>query len=228
MRLLLLSLLLPSTVLLHAQEALRPARNTGLWTSFGVKADAPAFLKDVLGEDRYKRLDLAAETGFRTGDELADGNQLFFDGSARYKIADWIDVGIEQRIAFRNGERNRHRSGVRVSMEKKVDRVELDYRFIYQHNYRPWGERREVLRNRFGVSYNIPDFKYDPELTMEFFTWAGFQGMRYTGVRYRLGTDIKIIKDHELGLAVIHDRDTQVSWPGQRWIASMSYTIDLR
>jgi hypothetical protein len=137
-------------------------------------------------------------------------------------------VGLEQRIAFRSGERNRHRTGLQVSVDRKFDRFELDYRVIHQHNYRPWGGQREVLRNRLAVTYNIPDFKADPELAVEFFNWFGFRGIRYTGVRYRLATGIQVVKDQELGIAIIHDRDTQVAWPGQRWILSLSYTIDLR
>lgn len=211
-----------------AQDPLRPTRNTGLWISAGAKMDAPIFLHELIGKEAYKRLDLAAEAGYRTGDELADGGQVFLDGSARYKLAEWINVGVEQRVAFRNGERNRHRSGMRVTMTKEFDRLELNYRFCYQHNYRPFGERREVLRNRFGAAYNIPDFKYDPQFTVELFTWAGFQGMRYTGIRYQLGTDVKIKKDHDLGVSIIHDRDTQVSWPGQQWILSLAYTFDMR
>lgn len=228
MRLLLLALLFTGALGAWAQEALRPTSNSGLWAGMGVRAAAPAFLEDLLGKDGYKRLDLAAEGGFRTGDELADGNQLFVEGSVRYKVADWISVGLEQRIAFRNDERNRHRTGLQVSMYRKFDRFELDYRFIHQHNYRPWGERREVLRNRLGAAYNIPDFKLDPELSVEFFSWMGYRGIRYTGVRYRLATDIQLVKDQELGFAIIHDRDTQVAWPGQRWILSLSYTVDLR
>lgn len=228
MRALLLLISLGCVTIASAQEPLRPSRNNGLWLSVGSKMDAPAFLHDLIGKEAYKRLDLAAEVGYRTGDELADGGQVFLDGSARYKLTDWLDVGIEQRVAFRNDARNRHRSGMRVVVRKEFDRLELNYRFCYQHNYRPFGERREVLRNRFGAMYNIPDFKYDPQFTVEFFTWAGFQGMRYTGIRYQLGTDVKIKKDHDLGVSIIHDRDTQVSWPGQQWILSLAYTFDMR
>jgi hypothetical protein len=228
MRVIVLFIALCGALSAAAQDPLRPTRNNGLWLSVGSKMDAPAFFSDLIGTDAYKRLDLAAEAGYRTGDELADGGQVFFDGSARYKLTDWLDVGLEQRIAFRNGARNRHRSGMRVVVKKEFERLELDYRFCYQHNYRPFGERREVLRNRFGATYNIPDFKYDPQFNVEFFTWAGFQGMRYTGIRYQVGTDVKIKKDQELGVSIIHDRDTQVSWPGQQWILSLAYTFDMR
>ena len=48
---------------------------------------------------------------------------------------------------------------------------------------------REVLRNRFDVGYDIPKFKLDPAFSVEFFTWAGYEGLIYFGTRYKLGTE---------------------------------------
>ena len=66
----------------QAQERLKPDVGTGVWTSMGIKADAPGFLKDLLGKDAFKNMRTGAEIGYRTGDELADGGQLFVDLSA--------------------------------------------------------------------------------------------------------------------------------------------------
>jgi len=87
---------------------------------------------------------------------------------------------------------------------------------------------REVFRNRFEAAYNIPKFKLDPEFSMEFFTWAGHQGWTYFGTRYQLGTSWSPRKGHDLGMALVHDRERSVPWPVYRWIYSLSYSIDLR
>ena len=212
----------------RAQERLLPDRGTGLWTSAGIKADAPGFLKEWLGNDAYKNLRTGAEVGYRTGDELADGGQLFVDLSARYKVNKLLSVGLEQRAAFRQDRPNRHRTGVKMMLSHDIDRLKLGYRFTYQHNYREWGEVRELLRNRFEAGYDIPKFQFDPELSMELFTWAGYRGWDHIGTRYQLGTSWSPVKDHDIGVALVHDRERGVAYPNHRWILSLSYTVDLR
>ena len=212
---------------LQAQERLRPSRGAGLWVGFGVKGRAPKSFENILGENAYKRLRLAGETGYRTADELASGPRVFFDASASYKVNKFLDVGLEQRIAFRADSPNRHRTGIKVMLGHSVDRFELKYRFSYQHNYREWGEVREVLRNRFEVGYNIPKFKYDPTFSVEFFTWAGYRGWNYIGTRYQLGTEREFRDGHTIGAAVIHDRERSVAYPRYRTILSLDYSINL-
>ena len=212
----------------QAQERLKPDVGTGVWTSMGIKADAPGFLKDLLGKDAFKNIRTGAEIGYRTGDELADGGQLFVDLSARYKLSKLLAVGLEQRAAFRANSPNRYRTGVKVMLAHDIDRLELGYRFTYQHNYREWGEVRELLRNRFEVGYDIPKFQFDPEFSVELFTWAGYRGWDQIGTRYQLGTSWSPMKDHDIGVAVVHDREVGVAYPDHRWILSLSYSIDLR
>jgi hypothetical protein len=229
MRLLWLALLLVGTPLVgQAQEPLRPDRGTGLWTSAGIKADAPGFLKELLGKDAYKDLRTGAEIGYRSGDELADGGQLFVDLSARYKVNKHVSIGLEQRAAFRQNTPTRHRTGVKLMLAHDIDRLKLGYRFTYQHNYREWGEVRELLRNRFELGYDIPKFQFDPDFSMELFTWAGYRGWGLIGTRYQLGTSWSPMKDHDIGVAIVHDREVGVAFPDHRWILSLSYTVDIR
>jgi hypothetical protein len=86
---------------------------------------------------------------------------------------------------------------------------------------------REVFRNRFHVGYNIPKWKLDPAFSMELFTWAGHRGLTYFGTRYKFGTEYKLAKGHELGFAVVHDRERAVAAPKYRTILSVSYGINL-
>ncbi len=209
------------------QERLRPEQRQELWTSVGVKGKAPKLFKDLLGKDTYDRIRLSGELGYRSADAFFAGRQVYLDLGGQYELAKWIDVGVEHRYAVRPGNTARQRTGIMANVSHEIDRFELRYRFNYQHNYREWGDVREVFRNRFQVGYNIPKWKLDPAFSMEFFTWAGYRGWTYFGTRYKLGTEWKLSKGQELGFALVHDRERAVATPTYRTIFSVSYGINL-
>jgi hypothetical protein len=221
------TLLLPPCTL-WAQERTLPEQQQELWASFGLKGQLPAVFADMIGEEARKRIRLGAELGYRSTDAFFAGRQIYLDLDMRYKVSKLVDIGIEQRFAYLPDSKNRQRTGLKVMVSETFDRLTVGYRFSYQHNYREWGEVREVFRNRFEAAYDIPKFQLDPEFSAEFFTWAGNQGWLYFGTRYQLGTTWSPTKGHDLGIALVHDRERGVAWPVYRWIYSLSYSIDLR
>lgn len=210
-----------------AQERARPFISEELWASFGVQG-RPSFLKSLLGEEITKRLRSNGELGYRSADSFFAGRQVYLDLGATYKISDRITAGAEYRYAYRTDDEDRQRLGGMVQYKIELDRVELAYRFTYQHNFRDLGEVREVLRNKFIAGYNLPDWKLDPQFSVEFFTWAGNRGLTYFGTRYRLGTEWSFKKGHALGIGVLHDRERMVYAPMYRFIAAVDYSINLR
>jgi hypothetical protein len=219
-------LLAPCT--LRAQERTLPEQQQELWASFGLKGQLPAVFADMIGEEARKRIRLGSELGYRSTDAFFAGRQVYLDLDMRYKVSKVVDIGISQRFAYVPDNKNRQRTDLKVMVSETYDRTTLGYRFSYQHNYREWGGVRDVFRNRFEVEYDIPKFKLDPEFTVEFFTWAGNQGWLYFGTRYQLGTTWSPTKGHDLGIALVHDRERGIPWPVYRWIYSLSYAIDLR
>jgi hypothetical protein len=223
------ALLMLAPACLWAQESnVRPLTAEELWSSITVNGGMPAFLDDLFGKSTRKRVRLSGELGYRSADTFFAGRQIYTDLGARYKLSPHVSVGVEHRIAFRPNDETRHRSGVMLIYKTNWNRLDLDYRFNYQHNFRDFGGQREMFRNRFGAEYDIPGFKLDPAFSAEFFTWAGYLGWRYTGVRYKFGTTWSISKAHDIGLDVLHDREYGVAWPTYRWIYSISYTLNLR
>ncbi|MBL7939503.1 MAG: DUF2490 domain-containing protein [Flavobacteriales bacterium] len=210
-----------------AQEPLRPTVTPEFWSSFGLQGRA-SFLRDILGKDIAKRTRTGMELGYRSTDAFFAGNQVYMDLSGGYKLSDHITVGAEYRYAYRSADVDRQRLCALFEYATTFDRLELAWRFDYQHNFRPFGEPREVLRNKFTAGYNIPDHKLDPKFSVEFFQWAGHQGLIYFGTRYKLGTEWSPKKGHTLGFGVIHDRERMVFAPTYRVIASIDYTINLR
>lgn len=217
-----------STASVAQDDRLRPLQQQELWTSLSVRGALPGFMENVVGKNAFKRFRLTGELGYRSADTFFAGRQLYTDLGARYKVSDHWLVGVEHRIAFRPGQTNRNRSGLMVNYRTEWKRFKFDHRLTYQHNYRDFGDQREVIRNRPSLTYDIRGFKLDPEISTEFFTWIGHRGMQYIGVRHSIGTDWSINKLHTIGFKLVHDREHGVAWPTYRWIYSLSYTFDLR
>ncbi|MBL8010273.1 MAG: DUF2490 domain-containing protein [Flavobacteriales bacterium] len=227
-RLLLLLLLWWPALCVMAQERVEPRRSGQAWLEAGVVGGAPAFLEGWLGKDQARRFRFAGELGYRTGDELARGRQVILEGQLRYKLHRLVDVSAEQRFAARARERDRHRFGLSAQVGDRVGRFDLGYRLSYQHTFGTEGLRRNTLRNRVDLGYDIPGFRLDPELMVEFFSELGREGRRHDATRFRLGTTWRPAKAHAVGIAVVHDREHGRRRPDQRWVLSLSYTLDLR
>jgi len=211
----------------QAQDALRPERTQELWAAASVTGLAPWAFKDLLGE-RYRRLVLNGEIGYRSADNFFAGRQVYVDLGGRYKINKWLRLGTEYRYAIRNSGTNRQRLGIIADLDKKIGRMELGYRFIFQRNYLGANRAQNLFRNRISVDYNIPKWKLDPEFSFEFFTLSNNQGLSYIGTRYRLGTSFSPWKGHRISPGIVYDRDRNVAFPVYRTIWSIDYRIDLR
>ncbi|MGV3637419.1 MAG: DUF2490 domain-containing protein [Flavobacteriales bacterium] len=210
-----------------AQERQRPELKQELWASFGVQG-RPSVLEGLLGKEVVKRLRTSAEIGYRSADSFFAGRQFYLDLGATYKISDRITAGGEYRYAYRSDDRNRQRLGGMVQYKTEVDRFDLAYRLTYQHNFREPGDVREVFRNKFIAGYNFPKWKFDPQFSVEFFTWASARGLSYFGTRFKLGSEWAIADAHTLGFGIVHDRERMVFAPQYRFILAVDYGINLR
>lgn len=211
---------------LRAQERERPALRQELWASIGVKGK-PMFLKGLLGKKAAKRLRTSAELGYRSADAFFVGKQTYLELAAAYKFNDHFFIGTEGRYAYRGEGKSRQRAAILLGYETKFDRFEVSYQFDYQHNFRSFGGQREILRNKFSVNYDIRKFKLDPKFSVEFFQWAGYEGLVYFGTRYKLATEWSPWKGHEFDFGVVHDRERAVFAPVYRFIIALGYTLEL-
>ena len=212
----------------QVQDRLRPTTTQELWLSAAVRGRAPGFLEKPLGK-HYERIRLSGEVGYRSADNFFAGRQFYMDLGGRYKLTKWLDVGMEYRYAARSAAPNRQRFGLQANMDHTVGRLDLGYRFIWQRNYLELGRTRTFLRNRFQAGYDFRKWKWDPELSVEFFTRTDRPiGWNYEGVRYKLATSYSLKKGHRIGPAIIHDREVQVRRPNNRFIWAVEYSLDLR
>lgn len=215
MRHLLIMFCLLSPLVGIGQEVTQVNRSSHLWMDLGVRGKLAKNLRGV------------GEMGYRTGDELRRGQQFFLNGELRYKLHKYIDVGFEQRVSFRSGQKNRHRTGLMWQAGGRIGRTTLQYRMTYQHIWREFGAVRDVLRHRFGVEYDVRGWQFDPEASVEFFT-AYTPGLaEYDAVRYKLGTSWSPAKGHRFSFKFVHDREQNRRRPDYRWIFAFGYMLDL-
>lgn len=223
--------LLLTPVLANAQErsTLRADLDQQSW--LGVKVEGRPFKEPsrLYIPQVFKRLRAFGEVGYRSGENLGGARQIFLEGGMRYKVFDWLRVGMEHRHSFRGPTRkDRDRTTLFAVSRTSLGRFTVDHRLRLQHEYRPRGAERDQIRNRFGIAYDIRKWKLDPEVSVEFFTLAHYQGWAHIGTRYTLGTAWRIAKGHEIDMAVIHDREHGVFAPTHRFIYSVGYTLSLR
>lgn len=212
-----------------AQEPTKPQVSTGTWLSGQVRGNAPVFTHGLLGK-HYQRIRLGGELGYRTADNFFAGQQLYAEGGARYRINKMFALATEYRYADRGRyQTNRQRIQLTGQARHSIKRWNFDYRLVHQWTFRKNNTTRTFVRNRFGVEYDFPKWKLDPEFSVEFFTRTDHpRGWNYDGVRYRLGTSYRISKADGIEATLIYDRDARVAWPTRRVILAVGYTMDLR
>ena len=222
-------LLLCGALPCDAQEnGLRPRLVQEGWFSVGAQL-RPFKNTSRVAEPKFnKRFRLATEAGYRSDENLSGGKQVFWDLSVRYKFTDYLRVVAEHRFSFRGAERsNSQRTSFQATLRGEWNRFVGDYRMRFQHEYLDPTDVRDQLRNRLGLTYDIRKWKLDPEVSAEFFTWFGYLGARLIGTRYSVGTSWTPGKDHEIGIAVMHDREQYVNEPTYRIIYALSYSLDI-
>lgn len=216
-----------ATTAAHGQERAQPIRKQELWVSLEVKGRLPKVFKDLLGKDLYKRFKLDGELAYRSADVFYAPRQVYTDLGASFKLNSHFNIGAVHRISFRPEDNTKHRTSLQLNYETKWKRFDLEYRLSYQHNYTDLGSQREMIRNKFSVGYDFQNFKFDPEISTEFFTWVGYQGIQYTGTRQSIGTSYSLSKAHKISFKMIHDREHGIAWPTYRWIYSVGYSLSL-
>ena len=214
-------------VLLSAQERARPVLGEQLWSSIAIKGRPPKFFNDIIGKETRKKFQIGTEFGYRSADSFLAGRQIYVDAGISYDVTQILTIGVEQRYAHRPGNEDRTRTIVQAPLSGDVQRFKFNYRLRYQHNYREFGEEREIFRNRFTVEHDFRNWKLDPFAGAEFFTWAQPYGLMYIGTRYRFGTSWKIAKAHSIDLTILHDRERDIEWPAHNWIYSIDYSFNI-
>lgn len=214
---------------LRAQDLLplHPATHGELWLS--AAAEYKPFTKksgEVYERKFYRKFRLTGELGWRSNLDPYSSKLGYGSLGTKYRLLDFMKVGAEYRYTVRDKyTSNSSRIDLQLWLNWKKDRVSLDTRTEYEHDFIRVVKLRTVLRNRVAIEYNIPHWKLDPHLSAEAFNAFHYDGNKLIAMRYEAGTDVDLDKKKRrtLGLAVRYDREVNVAAPGYRWIFVVSF-----
>lgn len=136
----------------------------------------------------------------------------------------------------------RHRFNVSLTASRKVQRVEISLRERWQYTYRPsktidnfdfdegvWedhevrGKGKNALRSRLQLEWDVPNCKFDPFASVEFFTTSRLDKTRLT-----IGVDRTVKKKHKFELyyrcQVINGIDKEDNEPNMHMVG-LGYTF---
>ena len=214
-----------TTLLLFILTAINPtsslADDAGLIVTAEASHKFPCGLGlDLEGEFR-SRNDFRTADRFSIGADLSYKVLPWLKASGGYALL--IDNNIEEityneELAYNNWRPSywgpRHRFNVSLTASHKVQRVELSLRERWQYTYRPaktidnfdfdegeWenyevhGKGKNVLRSRLQLEWNVPNCKFDPFASVEFFTTDRLDKTRFT-----VGVDRTVKKKHKFEL----------------------------
>ena len=225
-RIVLLVLTLFTTSFAHSQTEprLKPEQDLELWTSIALET-RPFSLPNRPGEFGFrKKFRTALELGYRSNENLGNGKSFYTNLAFKYRLTKWLRLGMDHRYNMRDRySSNSYRIDGSMVFQGAVKRFEGSYRTIFQHEFIPVYRLREVWRNRFAITWRTKKFPIDPTVSVETFTGLWYKGNYYAGIRYDLGAQWDMGKDHTLEVVLRHDREIGVRSPLYRTIVSLAY-----
>ncbi len=171
-----------------------------------------------------KKFRVAGELGYR-GDENLSNSKVFYTVlGVRYRFNKFIRAGLEHRYNFRDKyTNNSHRIDAQLNIAVDVGHLSFGYRMVMQHEFLLVFDYRDILRNRLSVGYRTKKFPLDPYISMETFHVFHYTGDQLIGLRYELGAEVELAKDHSIDVSVRHDREQNMPGLKYRWIFSVAY-----
>ena len=256
-RALVLALLLLATGAMAQETPLyRPSQEAELWISGGIELrldkDAQKRIKKakdgresgkLTGEDLERaeqraakaersfknRFRMSGELGYRGNENLTSGKLIYTVLGMRYRPHKYARLTMEHRYNFRGPySSNTHRIDVQADTDKNFGRFTAGYRLVYQHEFVVPIRYRDILRNRFQLAYRTKAFPVDPYLSAESFTAFHYTGNKLIGLRYGIGAEWQLDKDHALDLSLRHDREQNLPGLKYRWIFGIAYEFKWR
>lgn len=206
----------------------RPTTDAELWLSIGTEVKPFKKKSGQVVERKFrKRFRALGELGYRGNENLTSSKLTYTVVGVNYRLLKFLRVGGEHRYNFRDKyTSNSHRVDVNARLSGDWHRFSGDYRAILQHEFIPPIRYRTLWRNRFALEYNIPKWRFDPQVTLETFTALHHTGNRLIGLRYGLGTSFALDekkKRHMVDVGLRHDREQNMPGLRYRWIWVLAY-----
>lgn len=236
--------LLFSTLATHAQDRplYTPSTDAEMWLSAGFERRFYKEKKKSKKEQTAEQLEKAAakqaklektfkfkfrltgEAGYRGNENLTSSKLFYTVVGARYRFHKYARLTLEHRYNFRDKYSvNTHRLDIQADTDHDFGRFNVGYRMVYQHEFVVPIRYREIWRHRLQASWKTQGFDIDPYISAETFTAMHYTGNRLIGLRYGIGAEWALDKDHALDVSLRHDREQNLPGLQYRWIFGLAY-----
>ncbi len=175
------------------------------------------------------RFRMSGELGYRGNENLTSSKLVYTVVGARYRLHKYARLTLEHRFNIRDKyTTNTHRIDVQLDSDKDFGRFTLGYRAVYQHEFVAPIRYREILRHRFQMTARTKGIPVDPYVSAETFTALHYTGNRLISMRYGMGAEWAINKDHVLDVSLRYDREQNIPEMQYRWIFGLAYEFKWR
>jgi len=138
---------------------------------------------------------------FRMDNNISQKKNIFTQAEIRYRLNDNMKIGGLYRYSNRREDQaDRHRIGFKYYYRYEWNRLQVNYRFYYQHEIQPNELAENMLRNRITINYNLKKSKVDPFVAVEQFFRIHHRANETRALRYTAGADIALTKKLDLVL----------------------------
>lgn len=165
-----------------------------------------------------KNLTIDISEEVRTASKASEVDQYFTDAGLGYKLNKYISFGAYYRYIRKRETKNdfyaRNRFYGEVDLTYPFNKFEFTYRFRIQRQVNEYADDVEEKaprlynRHKFGLEYNIPNFKLTPSVFYErFYRLKYISSYFSSSERYGIDLNYKFNKKHRAGIGFLIDKD---------------------
>jgi hypothetical protein len=187
-----------------------------------------------------KKWSLGLEEQLRLRDDASNIDIYFTELSLNYKPNKHFGFGLNGRFIRDNddvgkiqGYENHFRWNADMSYKHKIDRFDLKYRFRYQSKNElgitelQGDIPKNVIRLKFGVNYNIKNWKLDPEFATEVFNEVQ-PDKELDKIRFTIGTTFETKSIGDFGAFYRMEKELTGLYPKTTNIVGLKYRYTLK
>jgi hypothetical protein len=186
----------------------------------------------------HKQFEIGLKEELRLLENSTRIDQVYTEVSLKYSPIKILDIGSTVRFA-QEKKKNDYDFNVRwdfdVSIKQPINRFDIRYRIRYTNGNELGISVAEgdplvhKLRFRTGLSYNIPKWKVDPQLDVEFFSNLNKDANYFEDkIRIRLSSEYEFKKAGELGFFIGYEHMFHNENQRNVSIVGLNYSMDVK
>jgi hypothetical protein len=194
--------------------------------SFSQDTDVELWLSANIQKDFKKKFRLYYEQGYRRDQNLTETKIFYFEAGGYYKPWKFLWIGPYYRYYTHfTGSGKNHLTGV-IFLREEIGRFDLKAKTRYIVEFSKGDEIDHYLRERFIVSYDIPDFKFNPFINTEFIWHLQPDKTENEEIRLDIGFERNLGKHHSIEGWYRYNIERNVKNPVNSHIIGIDYAFE--